>query len=459
MTSYSQVTLAQLRLRLGQLLGDDSGVFWTSAELDTYIREALRWWGLSTMYFRQTAKFDTVAGQAFYTLPSVITDLAGTALQSFTVTDREVINDLNYALMEPQITTWASGWQGSEMFTLEELTSALQASRDEILKISGLLTTERSVSVVVPHQSRIDLVDETIRIVRVSFEEVSSDGPLVLWATDNIQDQTTIIQTWRPEPKFPKAFSVNYVPQLSIDLWPSPQNDGALRTYSVESGASFDPTTTATAIGLPDDSCWLTKYRALEDLLSGDGLNRAWKLSQYSHQRVVDGLDALALYESILWADINGRRVPITSLAQLDQVRPRWQQVDGTPRQIAQLSWNQIVLYPVPDGIYRIILETPYKAPIPIADGDFIQVGQESLQAILDYAQHVASFKMQGGEFDATISLYQSAAEQARDYRAQIAGQSIVGYKQNAWQTRMDRWSRPYRARQVAEEANLEVVG
>lgn len=456
MTEYTHTTLAQFRARLASLLGDASMVFWTSDELDGYIAEALRWWGLTAMYFRETASFDTVSGQAFYDLPSVMEDISVVKVQDFTLTDRDLINDCAYALMEPPIGTWAGGWIGTEMFTLADVSQLLAQSRDDILKMSGLLTVEEAFGTIAG-QSRVDLDDDVIQVVRGAWD-ASDATPLPLWATDSIQDQTTIRATWSPQSGRPKAFSINYTPQLSVDLWPPPIDSGQLRLYTTNAGATFDPTVTATVFGLPDDACWIAKYRALEDLLAGDGLSRAWKQSQYCHQRVLDGLASLGGYETALWVDINGRRAPVTSLAQLDQLRPRWQSESGAPKRFAQLSWNQVALYPVPDGVYSVVVETVRKAPVPTTDVEYIPVGRESLQAILDYAQHAASFKMQGGEFESTQSLYTEAMEQAMDYRAQIMAQSLIGGRQTAWQTRMDRWSRPYRARQLAQDVAQEVA-
>ena len=45
--------------------------------------------------------------------------------------------------------------------------------------------------------------------------------------------------------------------------------------------------------------------------------------------------------------------------------------------------------------------------PIPASDGAFLQIGNEKLNIILNYAQHVASLKMGGAEFQATMPFYQ----------------------------------------------------
>src|SRR5262245_47626356 len=131
---YTHTTFAQAKQRLANELGDSGKVFWTDFELGRYIIEALRWWGLKSMYFRETGKLQTVASQSFYNIETSLFDSTGTILlQGLTVTDREIINDINLALMEPQISSWPGGWVGTEMFSLEEITSILSDSRDEFL--------------------------------------------------------------------------------------------------------------------------------------------------------------------------------------------------------------------------------------------------------------------------------------------------------------------------------------
>lgn len=420
-TTYTHTTFAAAKERLAQLLGDPDKVFWTDFELGTYIIEALRWWGLTTQYFRETCTFNTVAGQGLYSLPQVATNTDGDLVQSFTVTDRDVLTDMTYALMEPRITAWGSGWQGTEMFTLGDLTDYVAKGRDDLLRDSGSVLTERTYGVVLGQQ-RVDLVQSTSNVVRVSVQEVGAAGPLPAWAMDNYQLQGSVSPL--PTVGRPKAFAQNYSPWLSLDLFPSPQVPTDVLVYAVESGGTLDPTTVATPLGLPDDACWLVKYRALEDALSGDGLARAPQLAQYSADRVREGLLSMALYQSLLWSAPLGRRLTISPLSQLDLQRPAWQQSTGSPRSLHPLSWNLFAVNPVPDGIYSIQLELVRKAPIPASDTDTIQVGPEWLGALYDYAQHIAMFKSQGQEFSQSYATYQSATLAAMECLAQQAAKA-----------------------------------
>ena len=164
-TTYSQTTFADAKDRLASLLNDEQKVFWTDTELGLYIIEALRYWGLTAQYWRDSAKFETVAGQAMYDLTTDVTDVTGsTLMQSLTVTDRDLIVDLEYNLIEPITTNWALGWQGSEMFTLTEIANLLSLGRDEILRQSGAVAIGAQY-VAAGGLERINLNQDTIHLL------------------------------------------------------------------------------------------------------------------------------------------------------------------------------------------------------------------------------------------------------------------------------------------------------
>ena len=63
------------------------------------------------------------------------------------------------------------------------------------------------------------------------------------------------------------------------------------------------------------------------------------------------------------------------------------------------------------------VVDEPYN----VAPGDFVQVAREDLDAIIDYAQHLASVKMGGAEFAATMPLFQRFLKQAALYNTKLA--------------------------------------
>lgn len=447
---YQNTTFAQAKQRLANELGDPGKVFWTDQELGRYIIEALRWWGLTAMYFKETGQLQTVANQSFYFLEQSLFDSTNTnLLQGLSVTDQELINDINLFIMEPQITNFSAPYPGTEMFTLPEIVSILSDSRDEFLRISGCLATTYTLTV---NTTRIPLPSNHIRILRADINEQGSAGPLPIWVVDQVELYTTFREAAIPGSSRPKAYTVSYSPQLTVDLWPEPQNLSTLTVNGVVSGGTLNPTSGPTIVTIPDDMSFLLKYRTLADLLSGDGLARCPQIAQYCEQRYEEGLDDVASYLSLLWQNDGGPRGPITSVAQWDQVRPQWRQAPGSqPRSAAQLNWNTIGLRPLPDAIYTITFETIRKAILPTQDTDFIQVGRSAFQAIIDYAQHIATIKMQGKEFEASMPRYQAARAMALEYRQQIASQSYL-YQATQLPSMQEKWFRPVR-KAIAEQA------
>jgi hypothetical protein len=433
--AYTHTTFAQAKTRLATLLGDSNKVFYLDEELGLYIKEALRFWGLSSHYFKASASFETVAGQAFY-------DVRDLDAQEQTLTDRDLINDSLYQLMEPPITNWAGGYTGSEMFSLDEISDLLSKSRDDVLQQSGVILNETAYGLV-PGVNRVDLLEDTIHILRCSVAE-GSDDPLPLWAIDYLQAQSTVKSITDNTTGRPKSFVTNYTPTLALDIYPAPANPSSLNVYGVESGSLFTPTSSASLVGLPEDACWIARYQMMGDLLMADGLANAPQMGQYCLQRVQQGLDLLQGYQSLMWAGLGGKRMTIGSLGQLDAQRPNWQQTSGQPKSLHQLSWNLFACYPVPDDEYIIEVEVVTKAIIPSVDDDFIQVGKEQMDRIYDYAQHIATFKLQGMEFMSTMPLLEETQEMASRYMAVQAG-SAINYTVQQRQAQQDRFMRPYR--------------
>lgn len=72
-------------------------------------------------------------------------------------------------------------------------------------------------------------------------------------------------------------------------------------------------------------------------------------------------------------------------------------------------------------------------APLPLMDVDFVDVARELLDVILDYAQHLASFKMGGAEFAATQGHYERlirlASQQNERLKANAGNFDILAEK------------------------------
>jgi len=128
-------------------------------------------------------------------------------------------------------------------------------------------------------------------------------------------------------------------------------------------------------------------------------------------------------------------RVPLQAIADFDAYNALWQTASkaSMPNQIAVCGPSMIAVSPQPDAVnpYSCTLDVVRNAPVPasasgaVADAFLVQLGREDLDAVLGYAQHIASFKMGGGDFVGTQDLYRSFLRQAAIYNDRLLGSSV----------------------------------
>ena len=111
--SYSWLNFAAARNELAARLFDPNKVYWIDAELGIYLTEALRTWNVLASFYKDRDSFSTVPNNPWYDLPSKLT-----TLRPYTVTDAQLLIEIEYHLIEPPT---GSTWTGSEMFSLQDL--------------------------------------------------------------------------------------------------------------------------------------------------------------------------------------------------------------------------------------------------------------------------------------------------------------------------------------------------
>ena len=103
----------------------------------------------------------------------------------------------------------------------------------------------------------------------------------------------------------------------------------------------------------------------------------------------------------------NGAGLTLTSVAELDYGNPNWEAIaPGTPIYWAPIGINQVAFNPPPMAQNSLVFEGVQETPQLTNDSDFINIGDEELTRILDYAQHYLSFKEGPPEFDNTLGAY-----------------------------------------------------
>lgn len=399
---YANVTFAQAKDQLAQLLQDAANVFWTDTELGVYIVEALRTWGAFSFYWKETGVFNSTDGQAFYDLPTKLP-----ALRGYTVTDTELVRAIQFSLLEPATGT---SWTGTDMFSLSDVTNALERRRNQFLVETGCRVDNFQSNVAPVQVGRTVLADDVIDIRRVAW----FDGTLYMRVErEDEWSITSYTPDWPQTAATPTLFSVSVTPPLTIQLAPPPLASGDLDILAVRSQANLNPAATV-SMNIPDDFCWAVKFGALADLLGSDGQARDPQRAAYCEQRWREGIAMARISTSVMTARVNDVPCSLVSQYELDEFSTNWQNLSAQPSMVAMSGLNMLALGGVPDATpYSITLDLVRNSVVPDDDADFLQIGREDFEAVLSYAQHLAAFKMGGAEFEMTIPGYQRFMRQA----------------------------------------------
>lgn len=424
---YTAPTLTEAQAALASRLNDPGFVRWRAVELAGYLREALRTWNAWTAHWRARASFATTMLEPFYDLPTEIASLRG-----YTLTNWDLVTDLQYALLEPPAV--GGTWSGTDQFTLAQLNTAIQRRRDQFLRETGAVLTRSVTPYAAPASTgRLDL-DEAVSVVRrAAWRATATQILYPLLRTDEWAG-THYQPTWGQSTQPPSTYSVSVTPPLTLQLMPPPAAAGDLDLVAIETGAAVDPLVAAT-LDIPDDFAWVVKYGALADLLGGDALALDPQRAAYCEQRWDQGITAARAAAVVLNAAISDNTqspapdvpVVVAALSEADTYSPTWQLVPGVPRHLLLAGQNLVACWPPPGaagGPWTITVDVVRNAPVPAAAGDILQIGQDVYDTILDLAQHTALFKEGPGQIDTATALLDRAARAAGiELRLQQAAQ------------------------------------
>lgn len=411
---YTHTTWGDLKNQLALRLADSAKIFWTDVELGIQLSESLRAFGLLSAFWRNRGTLNTAAGSAFYNITTSMPSLLG-----FSVTDRDVIQQLQYHLLESA--TSQAAWNGTEMFNLSDLRYAIQRRRDQFLSDTGIVVSRSIVDVASPPIGRETLVDTVIDVRRASWISASPESYYSTIWRDDERTLTAADQGWSVNPGIPEAYSILAPPPLTIQFSPIPISSGQVELLTVDSGAALNPASAATVLGIPDDLTPAIKWGALADLLGKDGIARDPTRAQFCEQRYRHYVILARMLPVVLHAEINGMPLIPCTLQELESYSPTWENLQGSPSEIAIASSNMIAISPVPDGVYSVVLDVVQRAPVPTLDSDQLQLGREQLDMILDYAEHLALFKVGGAEWLATVRASNNFLLQSATYNQRLS--------------------------------------
>jgi hypothetical protein len=421
---YTYLTLGQARTILANRLEDPTYVYWTTYELNDRIVEAIRAWQALTATYKQRA-FLTItpggglAGSDFYDLNTALPS----GILGYYITDYQVIAWIMAYLLEPPLTTT---WTGTGQFSFSQIASAVQNRLNRFLGDTGSGTTRNvQMTGVGPSASRIFLPEGVLDVRRVTWADPTG-FPYTLWRDDEYAMQAFRSYGSLTPTDPPQVWGKFVVPPVGIQVYPPPPNPGQVETLVVQAGVNIGTTpaavvNTPVTLGIPEDFSWGLTFGALSDLLSADGPARDPARALYCEQRYQESVELYRINPVVLQAQIEGVPVWSGSVFEMDAYLASWQSQAGAPQFVGAAGHNLIAFGPIPDGTYGATLDLVSNIPVPFrGDGDFIQVDRGALDPLLDYAQHLACFKMAGAEFAATDKLRKNFYTQAALENARI---------------------------------------
>jgi hypothetical protein len=416
---YTYLTLGEARTQLAARLEDNGRpgqgpyVFWTVPELDDLLVEAIRTWQALTGAFKQRAVFTIfpsggVGGSAFYDLRNF-----PSGILSFFVTDAQVIKMALASLLEPPLTP---DWTGTGQYSFGQIVSALQNRINRWLTDTGANVT-RHIQFVGPDTSgpsvsRIFLPEGVLDVRRAAWQNTAGVYS-TLWRDDEYAMQAFLNSGSLAPRDPPLVWGKFTLPPVGLEVYPPPLNPGQLETLVVTSGPQIGATpaqvaNTPTVLDIPEDFVWGMVFGALSDLFSADGPARDPERAVYAESRYQESAELYRNNPTLLQTQINGVPVWSGSVFEMDSFLASWQQTTGAPQFAGMCDRNLVAFGPLPNTAYSVMMDVVSNIPIPVLDSDYIQMDRGALNPLIDYAFHLASFKMQGAEFKATDKLRQN---------------------------------------------------
>jgi hypothetical protein len=395
--TYQWLTLSQAQTQLAQRLADPNMVFWTSAELSTYISRSLQIFNSLTWMWRQDFNFNSS------NLWNSLGSLSGNPRQR-TIYDTDIYAELEYMLLEPSNNTGT--WTGTTQFSISDLSQALQRRRDEMLQVSNCNQSLMAGIALTPNTIRTELPDTVIDVERVRYIPVSG-SPNTLYRDDTIAQEFYEAPLYQQNPGTPTTFSLSSEPPLSWQVDIPPSQPGTYEAVVLQSGAPFNPPT-PTLIGIPNDFVWVLEWGALADLLGRESEATDRERSAYCLQRYQDGLQLMLKTPWIELGKVNGQAVSIDSIVAMDRYDPEW---DSNPTGFGPVivaGGIDNVAAPVGSNIGCTLLGN---APVPVNPSDYVQVSRSDWEIVILLAQCRSLFKMGGQEWKSGLEIEKSAIQ------------------------------------------------
>jgi hypothetical protein len=453
MGTYSWLTFLTARQQLAARQYDPNNLFWADAENGISIQQALRMFNVLTFTWKTNFAFSSAN---LWNSLGLIAD----SPRLRTITDTYCYTDMEYKLLEPPT---GGVWTGTTQFSISDLSQALQRRRDEMLQVSNCNQSLMPNIPLTPNTTVTNLPDTVIDVARTRYLPLQTSttgtalqgvnvvnvasvtgiaigqlvvgngipypttvagvgsasitlsqlttgpvsGSLGFFTASTLYRDDTVAQEFYEAPLYqqdagtPTTFSLSSEPPLSWLVDIPPDQAGVYESVVLQSGAAFAPPA-STLIGIPDDLAWVLEWGALADLLGRESEATDRDRAAYCLRRYQDGLNLLVKTPWIMLGKVNGEAVSIDSIEATDRYDPEWDSNPNGFGPVIVTGGIDFLAAPVGSGVGVTVLGN---APVPVADGDFVQVSRSDWDIVLDLAQSFNVFKQGGAEWKAALEL------------------------------------------------------
>lgn len=410
---FAYLTLASLRSELLQRLQDPNGVFTTATEANQAIVEGLRVLNALTYQWSTFYTFNFNGGDTWKT----INVIGSPRLR--TVTDTQLYNQMEAMLLEPMS---GGTWTGTPQFNIGLLSIALQYRRDELLLQSAANPANRLQISPLLGVTTI-LADSALALQRVRWIPVDSSMPYVLGQED-VQTAQAFGPLLSTSPGNPDSWMMTNTSPLTFNVSSPVGQPGTWDMLISYAGQPFSPPT-ANLISIPNDWAWVAMYGALADVLANSPEATDAPRAKYCLARYEQGKKAMLKLPWLLSATVASIPVDTPSFLEMDAFLQNWEvRKDPTDPAIVVGGIDLVALAPfnkLNSPVVSSVLNVVGNAPVPVADGDQVQLSKDGVDQVLNYAQHVCSFKMGGHEFALTMPLLEQFEAYCRTKNSQYA--------------------------------------
>ena len=421
--SYAFLSYLQARQALAQRLYDTGTLFFTDAELKVYVLEALQTFNALARFYRQEFVFNTRQNVTWYDLGDTV-NLPNTLIPR-TLTDLALLNTIEYHLLEPQTATYPLTWTGSKQFVVTDILNAIQQVRDQLLSETNCTITQSLVNAA--FTARTTLNDKVMDIRRVAWIPATGFGytPNLLMPSDIWAQQAFEVGFPQLVQASPISYRRGTTPPLSFDVDRIPPVVGNYDLLTINADGTL-VTTQSMILPLPNDWAWAVKWGALAQLLNRESAATDPVRGQYAAERYTQAVAVMQTIPALLAARINDVPVVVEAISSGDFYAANWQGLAvDTPSSIYYAGLNMIALAPAPSaGPFSLTVNVVRNMVLPSLDTDQLQVGRDDVATILDYAQHIAMFKVGGAEFIATFPLYRNFIRHCAVYNSKLSARS-----------------------------------